>query len=53
MKLAIATTLVVNVRVPFNFTTWNKVVYTFGLRNKEYHQNYWTESFDFDTQLSQ
>ena len=29
-KLAIATTLVVNVRVPFNFTTWNKVVYTSG-----------------------
>ena len=30
IKLAIATTLVVNVRVPFNFTTWNKVVYTSG-----------------------
>ena len=29
-KLAIATTLVVNVCVPFNFTTWNKVVYTSG-----------------------
>ena len=29
-KLAIATTLVVNVRVPFNFKTWNKVVYTSG-----------------------
>ena len=30
IKLAIATTLVVNVRVPFSFTTWNKVVYTSG-----------------------
>ena len=30
IKLAIATTLVVNVRVSFNFTTWNKVVYTSG-----------------------
>ena len=30
IKLAIATTLVVNVRVPFNFTTWKKVVYTSG-----------------------
>ena len=30
IKLAIATTLVVNVCVPFNFTTWNKVVYTSG-----------------------
>ena len=30
IKLAIATTLVVIVRVPFNFTTWNKVVYTSG-----------------------
>ena len=30
IKLAIGTTLVVNVRVPFNFTTWNKVVYTSG-----------------------
>ena len=30
IKLTIATTLVVNVRVPFNFTTWNKVVYTSG-----------------------
>ena len=30
IKLAIATTSVVNVRVPFNFTTWNKVVYTSG-----------------------
>ena len=30
IKLAIATTLVVNVRVLFNFTTWNKVVYTSG-----------------------
>ena len=30
IKLAIATTLVVNARVPFNFTTWNKVVYTSG-----------------------
>ena len=30
IKLAIATTLVVNVHVPFNFTTWNKVVYTSG-----------------------
>ena len=30
IKLAIATTLVVNVRVPFNFTTWNKVIYTSG-----------------------
>ena len=30
IKLAIATSLVVNVRVPFNFTTWNKVVYTSG-----------------------
>ena len=30
IKLAIAKTLVVNVRVPFNFTTWNKVVYTSG-----------------------
>ena len=30
IELAIATTLVVNVRVPFNFTTWNKVVYTSG-----------------------
>ena len=30
IKLAIATTLVVNVRAPFNFTTWNKVVYTSG-----------------------
>ena len=30
IKLAIAATLVVNVRVPFNFTTWNKVVYTSG-----------------------
>ena len=30
IKLAIATTLVVNVRDPFNFTTWNKVVYTSG-----------------------
>ena len=30
LALAIATTLVVNVRVPFNFTTWNKVVYTSG-----------------------
>ena len=30
IKLAIATTLIVNVRVPFNFTTWNKVVYTSG-----------------------
>ena len=30
IKLAIATTLVVSVRVPFNFITWNKVVYTFG-----------------------
>ena len=30
IKLAIATTLVVNVRIPFNFTTWNKVVYTSG-----------------------
>ena len=30
ITLAIATTLVVNVRVPFNFTTWNKVVYTSG-----------------------
>ena len=39
IKLAIATTLVVNVRVPFNFTTWNKVVYTW-LRNNVYHQNY-------------
>ena len=29
IKLAIATTLVVNVRVPFNFTTSNKVVYTY------------------------
>ena len=28
IKLAIATTLLVNVHVPFNFTTWNKVVYT-------------------------
>ena len=45
-------TLVVNVGVPFNFTTWNKVVYLW-LRNNVYHQNYWTESFDFDTQLSQ
>ena len=26
IKLAVATTLVVNVRVLFNFTTWNKVV---------------------------
>ena len=30
IKLAIATTLIVNVRVPFNFTTWNTVVYTSG-----------------------
>ena len=30
IKLAIATTLEVNDRVPFNFTTWNKVVYTSG-----------------------
>ena len=30
IKLAIATTVVVNVHVPFNFTTWNKVVYTSG-----------------------
>ena len=30
IKLAIATTLVANVCVPFSFTTWNKVVYTFG-----------------------
>ena len=30
IKLAIATTLVVNVHVPLNFTTWNKVVYTSG-----------------------
>ena len=30
IKLAIATTLVVNGRLPFNFTTWNKVVYTSG-----------------------
>ena len=30
IKLAIAMTLVVNVRVPFNFTTWNKVIYTYG-----------------------
>ena len=30
IKLAIATTLVVNVRVSFNCTTWNKVVYTSG-----------------------
>ena len=30
IKLAIATTLVVNVRVPFNFTTWNKVIFTSG-----------------------
>ena len=30
IKLAIATTLVVNFRVPFNCTTWNKVVYTSG-----------------------
>ena len=28
IKLAIATTLVLNVRVPFNFTIWNNVVYT-------------------------
>ena len=30
INLAIAKTLVVNVRVPFNFATWNKVVYTSG-----------------------
>ena len=30
IRLAIATTLVVNVHVPFNCTTWNKVVYTSG-----------------------
>ena len=30
IKSAIASTLVVNVRVPFNFTTWNKVVCTSG-----------------------
>ena len=30
ITLAIATTLAVNVRAPFNFTTWNKVVYTSG-----------------------
>ena len=30
IKLAIATTSVVNVRAPFNFITWNKVVYTSG-----------------------
>ena len=30
IKLAIAMILVVKVRVPFNFTTWNKVVYTSG-----------------------
>ena len=46
-------TLVVNIRVPFNFATWNKVVLHLWLRNNVYHQNYWTESFDFDTQLSQ
>ena len=30
IKLAIAMTLVANVRISVNFTTWNKVVYTSG-----------------------
>ena len=46
-------TLVVNVRIPFNFTTWNKVVYSSGYVITYIIKNYWAESFDFDTQLSQ